>query len=294
MVVQCPHCATETTLFEEDEAVVVAPVIMAEPDDDVPTVTPSAPPPPPVGGGKPPLPKPRPGMKKGGAPPPPRPRALKAPPPSNLKATSKPPPAPRVGLGLRRRPGALAVSRAGLDGRKAPSKVKALWEDEVEEVLKAGEKRCASCGYKALEKKFCPACGDILVWWVKALRYTGYIVVIALAVTAFMNYRRLYPPPVLGPDGLPPKGGVELLTHQMKKEKFGNLVYIRGMVTNHSPVDFFYVKVEFDLLDGLGQVIGTATDQNPVVASNAVWNYKAMILDPDARGYRNERISAVR
>ena len=140
MVVQCPHCATETTLFEEDEAVVVAPVIMAEPDDDVPTVTPSAPPPPPGGGGKPPLPKPRPGMKKGGAPPPPRPRALKAPPPSNLKATSKPPPAPRVGLGLRRRPGALAVSRAGLDGRKAPSKVKALWEDEVEEVLKAGEK----------------------------------------------------------------------------------------------------------------------------------------------------------
>ena len=289
MVVPCPHCSQETTLYDDD-AVAVAPLIVAIPDTDPDpgaTLPPASAAPP-----KPPLPKSKSG-KKGGAPPPPRPAGLKAPPPSTLTPSAKPPPAPRTGLGLLKRPGAMAVSRAGV-GRKLAPKVKSLWDDEDEEVLQVGEKRCGSCGSKVKDLKICPSCGDVLVGWLKALRWTGGLIIVGLAVTAFLNYRRLYPPPVLGPNGEPQQGGVQMLGHQMKKEKYGDLIYIRGVVTNHSPVDFFYVKVEFEILDAAGKVIGNASDQQPVISSNAVWNFKAMVMDPDAQNYQGGNISAIR
>ena len=90
------------------------------------------------------------------------------------------------------------------------------------------------------------------------------------------------------------KGPRRQASHSLQREKFGDLRYVRGMVTNHSPVDLFYVKVEFDLVDGNGRILETAMDQTSVVSSNAVWSFKAMVLEDAATSYRNPRISAVR
>lgn len=173
--------------------------------------------------------------------------------------------------------------------------IDALWEDEVEELLTASELRCQSCGRKYQKGLlFCPNCNEVVVGWLVWLRRMGWLVVITLSVLAFLNYRRLYPPAPTGADGGPQKGGVEMLGHSLKREKYGRLSYIRGVVTNHSPVDFFYVKVEFDLLDAKGRRLGTVSDQRSVMSSNAVWNYKALVLDPDGARYENPRVSAVR
>ncbi|MBL6763452.1 MAG: hypothetical protein ISQ14_00740 [Verrucomicrobiae bacterium] len=289
IMVNCPHCGQETFLAafeddaEEDDAVVVAPTVMAPP------AAAAAPPPPP-----PPPPKPKIGAGarttgKGGPPPPPPP-----PPPSTLKASAKPPPPPP---GARRKSGNLAVSKAGVGGgRKIHNEqlgIKALWEDEEEKLL-AHERRCPECGKKYfVGAKFCPVCDYVVAGWLRWLRRLGWTVVLALAVTAVWNYRRVFPP---APDAAagPVKTGVEIVSHALQREKNGALRYIRGGVTNHSPVDLFYVKVEFDLVDGNGQILGVAMDQNAVVSSNAFWNFKAMVFDDGATAYRNPRISAVR
>lgn len=201
----------------------------------------------------------------------------------------------------RKRPGILARSSAGVGGGSAARAarnralgIEAAWEDdETADPLKNFERRCNSCGRK-YEKGalFCPTCKEVVSRWLVWLRRFGWLVVISLAVVAFLNYRRLYPS--RAESNGPPKGGVEMLSHTMSREKHGDLTYIRGVVTNHSPVDFFYVKVEFDLIDSKGKILDTVGDQLNVISSNAVWNYKALVLDPDAVRYVNPRVSAVR
>lgn len=190
------------------------------------------------------------------------------------------------------------MSRAGLDpeARKKRNQklgIDALWEDEEEKLL-AHEKRCTECGRKYFKgAKFCPTCGHVVAAWLRWLRRAGWLVVLALGVVAVVNYRRVFPPAPGGDEG-PPKTGVEIVSHALQRERFGDLRYVRGTVTNHSPVDLFYVKVEFDLVDGNGSILGVAMDQNPVVSSNAVWEYKALVLEDAAISYKNPRISAVR
>jgi len=194
----------------------------------------------------------------------------------------------------------LARSSAGVGGgsaaraaRNRAMGIEAAWDDdELEDPLKDYEKRCDSCGRK-YEKGavFCPTCKEVVARWLVWLRRFGWLVVLSLAVVAVLNFRRLYPG---GADAGPSRAGVEMLSHTMSREKFGDLTYIRGVVTNHSPVDLFYVKVEFDLIDNRGKVLDTVGDQLNVISSNAVWNYKALVLDPDAVRYINPRVSAVR
>jgi hypothetical protein len=296
---------------EVDDAVSVMPTMAptAPPEpappveyDEAVTVAPIAPPapPPPSGAKPPPPPKRKPGAKargkKGALPPPPPP----PPPPSTLAAAAKPPPPP---LAIRRRrPGALARSSAGVGqggagkvARNQAMGINALWDDdEAEEKLKHFERRCTSCGRK-YEKgaMFCPSCKEVVAGWLIWLRRVGWLIVIGLAVVAVMNYRRLYPRSQTV-DGAPAKGGVEMLSHSLSREKYGDLMYVRGVVTNHSPVDFFYVKVEFEIVDAQGKPLGTVADQLNVISSNAVWNYKALVLDPDTARYINPRVSAVR
>jgi uncharacterized OB-fold protein len=296
MMVNCPHCGQETFLAaideeDDDEAVMVTPTVVAAPPPSAAAPAPPPPPPPP----KPKGAKGRPVVRGKGdknAPPPPPP----PPPPSSLKATSKPPPPPP---GSRRRPGSMAVSRAGVGGESAKIArnkalgINALWEDEEEKLL-AHEKRCTECGRKYFKgSKFCPTCGHVVAAWLRWLRRLGWLAVLSLAVVAVWNYRRVFPP-APGGDAGPSKTGVEMLNHSLQREKFGALRYIRGTVTNHSPVDLFYVKVEFDLVDGNGRILSTAVDQNAVINSNAVWNFKALVLDDIATTYKNPRVSAVR
>lgn len=174
--------------------------------------------------------------------------------------------------------------------------IDALWDDdEAEDPLLPFERRCKHCGRKYSKgAKFCPTCKEVVAGWLIWLRRFGWLVVIALAVVAVQNYRRLFPPAPEAPGGGPPKGGVEMVNHALSREKYGDLMYIRGVVTNHSPVDFFYVKVEFDLMNARGIPIGSTSDQLSVISSNGVWNFKALVLDPDAVKYQNPRVSAVR
>ncbi len=206
-------------------------------------------------------------------------------------------------MGVKRRvPGALARSSAGVGrdtSRRAQHNralgIQTAWEDEEEEEqLLPHERRCKECGRKYnIGTRFCPTCKALVSGWIRWMRRLGWTVVIALAVVAFLNYRRLFPPQQTA-DGGPPKSGVEILSHSMQREKQGDLTYIRGVVTNHSPVDMFYLKMEFELIDATGNSLGLAEDNKSILSSNAVWNFKAMVLDPDAVTYRNARLSAVR
>ena len=171
--------------------------------------------------------------------------------------------------------------------------IESAWDDEeAEDILKDFEKRCTSCGRK-YEKGavFCPTCKEVVAKWLIWLRVFGFLIVLSLAGVAVWNYLRLYPHQA---DAGPTKAGVEMISHTMSREKFGDLTYIRGVVTNHSPVDLFYVRVDFDLIDNRGKILDTVGDQLNVISSNAVWNYKALVLDPDAVRYINPRVSAVR
>lgn len=207
-------------------------------------------------------------------------------------------------MGAKRRvPGAMARSTAGVGrdtSRRAQHNralgIQAAWEeDEAVETLLPTERRCRDCGRKyTVGTRYCPTCKALISGWIRWTRRIGWTVVVALMVVAFLNYRRLYPAKAKNADGGPPKSGVELLSHSLQREKHGDLMYVRGTVTNHSPVDMFYAKVEFELIDAIGNSLGMAEDNKSVISSNAVWGFKAMVLDPDAVSYRNPKLSAVR
>jgi hypothetical protein len=64
------------------------------------------------------------------------------------------------------------------------------------------------------------------------------------------------------------------------------LIFIKGALTNYSNRPFFSVKIEFDLLNQNGTPVGVASDYVPVVDSHKVWNFKALVTDPDAKSFK--------
>ena len=73
--------------------------------------------------------------------------------------------------------------------------------------------------------------------------------------------------------------GLELLSHNIQRAQEGGLVYVVGVVTNHDPVQYFNVKVEFDLFDSGGQPLGETADYNGNLAPNKGWEFRALVLE---------------
>lgn len=61
-----------------------------------------------------------------------------------------------------------------------------------------------------------------------------------------------------------------------------SLVYAVGTLKNTSDHKRFGVKVELDLLDANEQKVGTATDYQPAMETNAAWHFKALVVDSNA------------
>ncbi len=92
------------------------------------------------------------------------------------------------------------------------------------------------------------------------------------------------PPPEPEPPPPPrvPGEDLQVLKQQIQKAEQGSLRYVSGVVTNHGDRQFFNVKVEFEMLNTKGQVVGNANDYLGNLAPHTVWNFRAQILDRDA------------
>lgn len=107
----------------------------------------------------------------------------------------------------------------------------------------------------------------------------GALLIVALAVV-LMNV--LGKGDSGGGGGFVGKGeGLEIMEFQLQKAQEGGLFYVVGTVTNHDPMQYFDVKVEFDLFDSAGQRISETSDYNGNLAPNDGWEFRALVLEED-------------
>lgn len=207
---------------------------------------------------------------------------------------------------------ALAAARAASPaarptGSKAADKksavVKAQWVDGEDDQPAIKPVRCDFCGVRLPQgAAICPDCGTAVVvkpaeqtkpnWF----RRVGVGLMLVLAVVAAVRWGQLYLEgrPKTGKDGKPLKTGVEILNHSLQTQPGTSLMYVRGMVTNHSDVAYFSVKVEAELLDKAGASLGKVSDTRMVLDPHKLFPFNVAVLDPDAKGYTNLTVSAQR
>ena len=101
------------------------------------------------------------------------------------------------------------------------------------------------------------------------------------------------PPPEPEPPPPPrvPGEDLQVLKQQIQKAEQGSLRYVSGVVTNHGDRQFFNVKVEFEMLNTKGQVVGNANDYLGNLAPHTLWNFRAQILDRDAAKLRLTKLA---
>jgi hypothetical protein len=76
--------------------------------------------------------------------------------------------------------------------------------------------------------------------------------------------------------------GFIVSTVDLEKAPGTSLVYAVGTVKNLSDHKRFGVKIELDLLDADQQKVGTATDYQQVMETNATWRFKALVVNSQA------------
>ena len=88
--------------------------------------------------------------------------------------------------------------------------------------------------------------------------------------------------PELPPPPRKPGDDLQVLRLTIEKAAEGNLRYVAGVITNHADKQLFNVKVEFEMLNAKGQVVGTANDYLGNLGANTAWDYRAQIVERDA------------
>lgn len=71
---------------------------------------------------------------------------------------------------------------------------------------------------------------------------------------------------------------LEVLNYALQKAKDGDLVYVVGVLTNYAPIQYFDLRVEFDLLDKDGKKVGDTHDLFKNLGPTAAWNFKAVVV----------------
>jgi predicted RNA-binding Zn-ribbon protein involved in translation (DUF1610 family) len=91
------------------------------------------------------------------------------------------------------------------------------------------------------------------------------------------------PPPDETPGKPRPKAIADLKVGEVKLEKTpGNsLVYAVGTVRNDSGWQRFNVKVELDLINLKGRIVGKTQDQKGILEPHQAWQFRALIPIPD-------------
>ncbi|MEQ2007919.1 MAG: FxLYD domain-containing protein, partial [Limisphaerales bacterium] len=186
---------------------------------------------------------------------------------------------------------------------KKSAVVKAQWVDGEDDQPAIKPVRCDFCGVRLPPgATLCPDCGTAVVikpaeptkpnWF----RRVGVGLMLALAIVAAVRWGQLYLEgrPKTGKDGKPVKTGIEILNHSLQTQPGTSLMYVRGMVTNHSDVAWFSVKVEAELLDKAGASLGKVSDTRMVLDPHKLFPFNVAVLDPDAKSYTNLTVSAQR
>jgi hypothetical protein len=75
---------------------------------------------------------------------------------------------------------------------------------------------------------------------------------------------------------LPRTGDLELLGFKLENQPGTSLKHVIGLVTNRSSGRYFGVKVEFNMVDGAGSIVGQATDQTTSVMGHSSWQFRAL------------------
>lgn len=276
MAVTCPHCGQQTVL----NATAAGPA---------PAAAPAAPP------AEPPAPK----------------ATLTARPTGTAQAkpaAAKPlTPVQQAALAAARAANPAARPTAAKPGSKPVDKksavVKAQWVDGEDDQPAIKPVRCDFCGVRLPRgATLCPDCGTAVMSEVaeptkpKWFRRVGVGLILVLAAVAAVRWGQLYweVRPKTGKDGKPLKTGVEILNHSLQTQPGTSLMYVRGMVTNHSDVAYFSVKVEAELLDKGGASLGKVSDTRMVLDPRKLFPFNVAVLDPDAKGYTNLTVSAQR
>ena len=79
-----------------------------------------------------------------------------------------------------------------------------------------------------------------------------------------------------------------LAKHELKPDKNNGALYIHGTVKNVSEYRYLAVKVKFRQKDRAGSAIPEADvvfDQIRAIEPGKTWEFKVLLLDPDATGY---------
>ena len=75
---------------------------------------------------------------------------------------------------------------------------------------------------------------------------------------------------------------VELRSYKIEPAKATESACVVGKIVNHTPARFFSVKVEFELLDQAGKVVGDAGDYLAILEAKDSWEFKATVTQPGA------------
>lgn len=117
---------------------------------------------------------------------------------------------------------------------------------------------------------------------------TGLIVGISVAVVALLAVGGFFL--FRGGDGdgtgnesaaVRPDKDLEVLEYHLQKAQEGGLFYVVGTLTNHGPVQYFDVKVEFELQDLDRMPLGNTSDYNGNLPGSNGWSFKALVLEED-------------
>ncbi|MBI3878250.1 MAG: hypothetical protein HY300_20195 [Verrucomicrobia bacterium] len=75
------------------------------------------------------------------------------------------------------------------------------------------------------------------------------------------------------------KAELEILKYELQKKADTGVVYVVGTVTNRSANQVFNVKVEFEILDGGGNVLEKTKDVKDAMPPKSDWRFSAIVTD---------------
>ncbi|MSR66549.1 MAG: hypothetical protein EXS24_04160 [Pedosphaera sp.] len=174
---------------------------------------------------------------------------------------------------------------------------------------------CPSCESPVgLDDAICIECGEKIPKKIKWFRVVGFIVVGLLLLVILLQWTTQLPgiglergvkAKILAKIGIRTRTasgkiateGEEIFIkdgHKLAAEEGGNFRFVRGTVQNNSAHRFMGVRIEIEMLNKNSEVIGRISDYTQSIEPWKSWEFKALVVDPDAAAYKLLPIDARR
>ncbi len=174
---------------------------------------------------------------------------------------------------------------------------------------------CPSCEAEVgLEDVICIQCGTAMPKKVKWFRVVGYTVVGLLLLVVLLQWTtnlqgiglpKEIKAKILSKVGIGARNasgkiateGEEIFVksgHKLSSDEGSNFRFVRGVVQNNSPHRYMGVRVEMEMLNKNNEVIGRIADYIQSIEPWKTWDFKALVMDPDAVEYKLLPIDARR